>query len=84
MRRGVLLLQGKAASCDVYYRRRRRLLRPAGPPRCTAFKNSVLWLEGCHPKLIVRLLYNFSEEGLKAQVEELLSGLSHDVISIET
>jgi hypothetical protein len=44
----------------------------------------VLWLGGCRPKLTIHLLYNFSKEGLEAKVEELLSGLSHGVISIET
>ncbi|NP_001341509.1 Protein DOG1-like 3 [Zea mays] len=68
-----------------YATRRRALSREDGvaffaPPWCTAFENSVLWLGGCRPSLTVRLLYNLSGEGLEAQVEELLGGLSNGVI----
>ncbi|KAG0539485.1 hypothetical protein BDA96_03G326900 [Sorghum bicolor] len=68
-----------------YATRRRALSREDGaaffaPPWCTAFENSLLWLGGCRPSLTVRLLYNISGEGLEAQVEEMLGGLTHGVI----
>ncbi|KAK3161997.1 hypothetical protein QOZ80_1BG0084010 [Eleusine coracana subsp. coracana] len=44
------------------------------PPWCTAFENSVLWLDGCRPTLAIRLLYSLCGEGLEAQLDEFING----------
>ncbi|KAJ4780873.1 Delay of germination 1 [Rhynchospora pubera] len=63
-----------------YMEQRRSLAREDGPtyfcpPWCTSFENSVLWMGGCRPSLIIRLLYSLTGYEMEAHLDEYLQGL---------
>ncbi|KAJ3685159.1 hypothetical protein LUZ61_014323 [Rhynchospora tenuis] len=63
-----------------YMEQRRSLAREDGPtyfcpPWCTSFENSVLWMGGCRPSLIIRLLYSLTGHEMEAHLDEYLQGL---------
>ncbi|KAJ4811623.1 Delay of germination 1 [Rhynchospora pubera] len=60
------------------YTEQRRTLAPKDgstffcPPWCTSFQNSVLWMGGCRPSLMIRLLYSLTGVEIEAHLEEFL------------
>ncbi|KAJ3706978.1 hypothetical protein LUZ61_010683 [Rhynchospora tenuis] len=60
------------------YTEQRRTLAPEDrstffcPPWCTSFENSVLWMGGCRPSLMIRLLYSLTGYEMEAHLEEFL------------
>jgi Seed dormancy control len=66
-------------SYENYNEQRKVLAREDGPtfvspPWCTSFENSVLWIGGCRPSLIIRLLYSLTGCEMEAHLEEFLQG----------
>ncbi|XP_078151268.1 protein DOG1-like 3 [Carex rostrata] len=64
---------------ENYMERRRTLAREDGPtffcpPWCTSFENSVLFIGGCRPSLMIRLVYTLTGCEMEAHLEEFLQG----------
>lgn len=62
-----------------YLEQRKTLVRQDGPaflcpPWCTSFENSVLWIGGCRPSLMIRLLYSLTGSEMEKHLEEFLQG----------
>ncbi|PIA42165.1 hypothetical protein AQUCO_02100196v1 [Aquilegia coerulea] len=45
------------------------------PTWCSTFENSYLWVAGCRPSLLIRLLYTLSGSSIETHLDEFLEGV---------
>ncbi|KAF3339825.1 transcription factor TGA2-like protein [Carex littledalei] len=74
-----LIMEQCMQTYENYMERRRTLAREDGPtffcpPWCTSFENSVLFMGGCRPSLMIRLIYTLTGCEMEAHLEEFLQG----------